>query len=139
MLWTLQKEVRVVFCDISKAFDRVCHAGLIHKIKAAGISGNLLKWFVSYHENRKQRVVLSGAQSNWNFIQAGVPQGSILGPLLFLLYINDIVSEIGSSIRIFADDTSLFIIVEHPDTAADIFNLDLEKSVSLGSNLVGYI
>ena len=133
------KEVRVVFCDISKAFDRVWHAGLIHKIKAAGISGNLLKWFVSYHENRKQRVVLSGAQSNWNFIQAGVPQGSMLGPLLFLLYINDIVSEIGSSIRIFADDTSLFIIVEHPDTAADIFNLDLEKSVSLGSNLVGYI
>lgn len=89
------KEVRVVFCDISKAFDRVWHAGLIHKLKAAGISGKLLKWFVSYLENRKQRVVLPVAQSNWNFIHAGVPQGSILGPLLFLLYINDIVSEIG--------------------------------------------
>ena len=73
--------------------------------KAAGISGNLLKWSVSYLENRKHRIGLPVAQSNWNFIQAGVPQGSILGPLLFLLYINDIVSEIGSSIRLFADDT----------------------------------
>ena len=58
---------------------------------------------------------------------------------VILLYINDIVPEIGSSIRLFADDTSLFIIVEHPDTAANILNLDLEKNMSLGSNLVGYI
>ena len=61
-----------------------------------------------------------------------------LGPLLFLLYINDIVSEKGSNIRLFANDTSLFIIFEHPNNAEDILNLDLEK-MSLGSNLVGYI
>ena len=100
------KEVRAIFCDISKAFDRVWHAGLIHKLKSAGISGNLLSWFTNYLTGRKQRVVMSGVQSAWNSISAGIPQGSILGPLLFLLFINDIVLDIGSSIRLFADDTS---------------------------------
>ena len=118
-----------MFCDVSKAFDRVWHAGLICKLRAAGISGNLLNWFVSYLENRRQRVVISGIQSEWNFISAGVPQGSILGPLLFLLYINDIVNEIGSNIRLFADDTSLFVIVENPDTAARLINDDMNKII----------
>ena len=94
------KEIRVVFCDISKAFDRVWHSGLIHRLKAAGVTGNLLQWFTSYLENRKQRVVLSGVKSVWNYIKASVPQGSILGPLSFLLYINDIVTEIRSNIRL---------------------------------------
>ena len=121
------KEVRVVFCDISKVFDRVWHAGLIHKLRAAGISGKQLKWFVSDLRNRKQRVVLPGAESTWNYIHAGVPQDSILGPLLFLLLINDVVTEIGSNIRLFADSTSLFIIVENPNVAAEIINSDLLK------------
>ena len=107
-----------MFCNVSKTFDRAWHAGLIRKLRAAGISGNLLNWFVSYLENRRQRFVISGVQSEWNLISAGVPQGSILGQLLFLLYINDIVNEIGSNIRLFADDTSLFVIVENTDTAA---------------------
>ena len=70
---------------------------------------------------------MSGVQSAWNFITAGVPQGSILGPLLFLLFINDIVHDIGASIRPFADDTSLYIIVEDPSVAAELLNADLEK------------
>ena len=122
-----EKEVRVVFCDISKAFDRVWHEGLLLKLEAAGISGNLLRWFRSYLTNRKQRVVLPGAESEWTYIRAGVPQGSILGPLLLLLFINDIVAEIGCNIRLFADDTSLFITVENPDTAAELLNIDLDK------------
>ena len=121
------KEVRVVFCDISKAFDRVWHAGLLCKLEAVGVSGNLLLWFRSYLSNRRQRVVLPGVHSNWNYIKAGVPQGSILGPLLFLLYINDIVNDIGSHIRLFADDTSLYIVVENPDEAAELLNADLDK------------
>ena len=112
---------------MSKAFNRVWHAGLICKIRAAGISGNLINWFVNYLENRRYRVVISGVQSERNFISAEVQQGSILGPLLFLLYINDIVNEIGSNIRLFADDTSLFVIVENPDTAARLMNDDMNK------------
>ena len=122
-----RKEVRVVFCDVSKAFDRVWHKGLLCKLKAAGVSGNILSWFSSYLSERRQKVILPGTESDWNYIHAGVPQGSILGPLLFLLYINDIVNDIGSNIRLFADDTSLFLVVDNPDTAAQTLNSDLEK------------
>ena len=121
------KEVRAVFCDISKAFDRVWHAGLVHKLRAAGVTGTLLDWFRNYLSDRRQRVVLPGGSSEWTYIRAGVPQGSILGPLLFLVYINDIVTDIGSNIRLFADDTSLFIIVSDPASAATCLNSDLEK------------
>ena len=93
------------------------------------MSGSLLSWFNSYLSGRRQRVILPGTQSEWNYIHAGVPQGSILGPLLFLLYINDIVQDIGSNIRLFADDTSLSLIVENPDTAAATLNSDLEKII----------
>ncbi|MES9994334.1 MAG: reverse transcriptase family protein [Candidatus Thiodiazotropha sp.] len=121
------KEVRAVFCDISKAFDRVWHSGLLHKLQAAGVTGEVLAWFKNYLCDRKQRVILPGTVSDWKFIRAGVPQGSILGPLLFLLYINDIVNDIGSNIRLFADDTSLFIIVDDPLTAAGSLNTDLNR------------
>ena len=119
------KEVRVVFCDISKEFDRVWHKGLLCKLKAAGITGTFLDWSKDYLIGRKQRVVIPGAMYDWTFINAGVPQGSILGPLLFLIFINDIVTDIGSNVRLFADDTSLYIIVEHPDLAARCINFDL--------------
>ena len=119
------KEVRAVFCDISKAFDRVWHRGLIHKLSGIGCSENVTKWFSSYLTGRKQRAVLNGQASDWTPVQAGVPQGSILGPLLFLIYINDIVKDIGCSIRLFADDTSLYIIVESPQIAANFINIDL--------------
>ena len=121
------KEVRVVFCDISKAFDRVWHTGLLYKLRSIGVGGTALAWFHSYLEDRVQRVALEGDLSTYKQVKAGVPQGSILGPLLFLIYINDIVEDIGSYIRLFADDTSLYIIVENPNVGADILNMDLEK------------
>ena len=79
-------EVRAVFLDISKAFDRVWHDGLIFKLKQNGISGNLIKLFENYLHNRKQRVVLNGFYSDYSVIESGVPQGSVLGPLLFIIY-----------------------------------------------------
>ena len=73
----------MVLCDISKAFDNVWHKGILHKVRAAGVLGKLLSWFRSYLSNRRQKSVLPGASSNWNFMFAGVPQGSIIGSLLF--------------------------------------------------------
>ena len=121
------KEIRVIFCDISKAFDRVWHKGLLFKLKQYGISGNLLKWFENYLSGRIQRVVLYGINSNWREIKAGVPQGSILGPLLFIIFINDIVVDIDGTIKLFADDTSIYLTVDTPQFCADILNDNLAK------------
>ena len=118
------KEVRAIFCDISKAFDGVWHKGLLYKLQTVGITGHLLQWFNDYLNNRKQRVVLlPGVFSHWTDLKAGVPQGSILGPLLFLIYINDIVRNINSSIRLFADDTNLYIIVKKPNPSSNYIKL----------------
>ena len=121
----LQKEVRIVFLDISKAFDRVWHAGLLYKLERNGISGSLLNWFRNYLSNRQQRVVINGQSSEWGTVNAGVPQGSVLGPLLFLIFINDIVDIVRSNIKLFADDTSLFLSVENPNLTANTINSDL--------------
>ena len=104
-----------LFLDISKAFDKVWHDGLIHKLKCNGISGNLLNVLENYLHHRFQRVVLNGTNSDWRSIEAGVPQGSVLGPLLFLVYINDLTDNISSEIRLFADNSSLFTRVNGVD------------------------
>ena len=103
--------MRGVFLDISKAFDKVWFKGLIYKLKQNGISGKLLSLITDFLSNRKQRVVLNGKYSSWTNIEAGVPQGSILGPLLFLIYINDLSDNLITNPKLFADDTSLFSIV----------------------------
>ena len=119
-------EVRAVFLDISKAFDKVWHEGLIFKLKLNGISGNLLKFFESYLHNRKQRVILNGSYSEYLPIESGVPQGSVLGPLLFLIYINDLEINIKSNVKFFADDTMLYSIVNDPVQTGSDLNHDLD-------------
>ena len=122
------KEIRVVFLDISKAFDRVWHAGLLHKLHGSGIRGRLLQWLKNYLTDRQQRVTINGAKSEWGNILAGVRQGSVLGPLLFLIFINDITHVIKKcKIRLFADDTCLFVEVDEPAEAAEILNNDLTE------------
>ena len=121
-----QKEIRIIFLDIRKAFDKVWHRGIIYKLKQCGISGSLLEWFANYLSDRMQRVVINGQASTWQKINAGVPQGSVLGPLLFLLYINDIVNVVKHvNIRLFADDTVLFIEVDDRFEAASMLEDDL--------------
>ena len=105
------KDFCVVFLDISKAFDKIWLPGLIFKIKSFGISGDLLELIKNFLSNRFQRVVLNGQTSEWEKITAGVPQGSILGLLFFLIYINDLTDGISSVVKLFADDTSLFSVV----------------------------
>ena len=119
-------DVLMIFLDISKAFDRVYHQGLLYKLETFGISENLYNWMKSYLEDRSQRVVLSGCASEWRSTNAGVPQGSILGPLLFLIFINDIVDGIDSEAFLFADDTSLYRQLRHESDVASL-NSDLEK------------
>ena len=118
-------EVRAVFLDMSKAFDKVWHSGLIFKLKQNGISGKLLSLIEDYLRNRKQRVVLNGSSSEYCDINAGVPQGSVLGPLLFLIYINDLEYNLKSNVKFFADDTMLYSIVLSPNVSAANLNHDL--------------
>ena len=103
-----------VFLDISKAFDRACHDGLLFKLKQNSVSGNLLGLIKSFLSDRVQRVTLNGKTSDWESIRAGVPQGSILGPLFFLIYVNDLATDLKSNVMLFADDTSLFSIISDP-------------------------
>ena len=119
-----------MFLDISKAFDKVWHEGIIHKLKCNGISGNLLMFFENYLLNRYERVVLNGTESNWKKMNAGLPQGSVLGPLLFLVYINDLTDNISSQMRLFADDSSLFTRVEGVQQTQDKLVSDLKTVIT---------
>ena len=123
---------QAVFCCwffyISKAFDRVWHKGLLVKLKAIGIRGLLLEWFCDYLTNRMQTVVIKGEKSRLKRVVSGVPKGSVLGPLLFLICINDINNDIQSVIKLFADDTSMSLALKTPNVRADIMNSDLQKN-----------
>ena len=100
-----------VFIDLQKAFDTVNHKILLDKLQYYGIRGTSLSWFKTFLENRRQVVTISGTSSTERFITHGVPQGSVLGPLLFLLYINDLNESISHSTTYhFADDTSLLLV-----------------------------
>ena len=115
-------EVRGVFLGISKAFDRVWHKGLIYKIKYMGVKGDLLALIESFLFERQQRVVLNGQESEWLAIKTGVPQGSVLGPLFFLIYINDSSDNPESNVELFTDDTSMFSVVREPINTSQKLN-----------------
>ena len=100
-------DVTGVFLDISKAFDKVWHDGIIFKLKASGVEGELLLLLKNYLGNQEQKVALNDQTSEWRKVMSGIPQGSVLGQILFLIYINDLPDGIDSLCKIFADDTSL--------------------------------
>ena len=101
--------------DLSKAFDRVWNEGLLYKLECNGISGKLLNLLRNFLTNRQHRVLLNGKNSRWLTYTVGVPQGSVFGPLFFLVYINDIIEGLQNDIKLFADDTSIFSVVKDTD------------------------
>ena len=108
---TLGKQTYLILLDFSKAFNKDNHLKLLYKLSTFGITGNTLKWIKAFLNGRSQTVVLEGESSKEVPVTSGVPQGSVLGPLLFLLYINDLPENIKSKVRLFADDTAVYLTV----------------------------
>ncbi len=132
------KYVGVVFFDLRKAFDRVWHEGLLEKLRAAGVSGSALLWFASFLSGRRQATLVDGCMSDFSLNNAGVPQGAILSPLLFSVYMNDIPSfpvettadlagASSTSTNLFADDTSLYSV----NSSFDCLAIDLQHLVDV--------
>ena len=116
-----------MFLDISKAFDKVWHQGLLYKLKQNGILGNLLETLTDFLKDRKKGVALNGQNSSWANIESGVPEGSILGLLLFLIYINGLPDNLSTNVKLFPDDTSLFSVVHDIATSSCDLNYDLNE------------
>ena len=110
-----------------KTFDKVWHEGLIFKLRSVEVSNSLLHFIESFLCNRFQRVLLDGQPSEWLPIKAGLPQGFILGTLFFLIYINDLSENLLSTVKLLADDTSLFSVVNDSNISANELNKDLQK------------
>ena len=125
--WNPPKDVRGIFLDICKAFDRVWHKGRIYKMKCIGIIGMPLKLMQNFLQNRYQWVLLNSQCSSWASVFAVVPQVSVLGPLFFLIYINDLTKDISSTNKLFADDTSIFSFVNDIDVSEHELSSDLRK------------
>ena len=125
--WGNKNITQSLFLDVSSAFGKVWHNGLLVKLAQIGVEDTFLNTVRSYLANRKQVVVIDGVKSDILEVKSGVPQGSRLGPLLFIIYMNDIISDIESDILIFADDTSLMASGPDPAVTAAQINRDLVK------------
>ena len=129
-----KKSTCMVFCDISKAFDRVWHKGLLLKLEAYGIKGPLLQLLTNYLTDRRQTVFVNDSLSLFKSVNAGVPQGSVLGPFLFLIYINDISENLMSISRLFADDTSMSASSQDKNELKQTLNHDLNELIIWSKN-----
>ena len=119
------KQTDLILLDFSKVFDKVAHEKLLLKLHHYGIRGDTLKWIKDFLDNRKQAVVINGINSEKkNPVSSGVPQGSVLGPILFLANINDLPEQVKSRVRLFADDTALYLAISST-TEGEILQTDL--------------
>ena len=127
--------IGTVFLDLSKAFDLVNHSTLLNKLKSYNFSPASLQWFKSYLTNRHQKVCVSGKLSEAGHITSGVPQGSVLGPILFILYINDMPAELTNIFTdMFADDTSLTAIGKSYEEVQTNLHNNIDKVYSWCQN-----
>jgi len=118
----------VIYLDFKKALDSVPHKRLLSKLDAYGIGDHIKKWIKSFLVNRKQRFTLNGIMSSLSEVLSGIPQGSILGPILFVIFINDLLDAVTSTTKIFADDTKLFKAIRGPEDREKLQN-DLNQLV----------
>ena len=125
----LREIIDVLYTDFSKAFDSVPHARLFVKLNNYGIRGKVLGWIKSILTGRRQRVGVDGSVSGWANVTSGIPQGSVLGPLLFVIFINDMPSVISSTCKLFTDDAKTYRCIKVPGQAA-ILQQDLNKLVA---------
>ena len=112
------KQTDLIIMDFAKAFDKVHHRRLLHKLDYYGIRGSTHKWISPWLSGRSQQVVLDGPASDPVPVLSGVPQGSVLGPILFLIFINDLPDNIKSSVRLFADDCVLYRNIHYCKTVS---------------------
>ncbi|MCG8431845.1 MAG: reverse transcriptase family protein [Candidatus Omnitrophica bacterium] len=120
------KSVHAIYLDFAKAFDSVSHPKLIYKLSKYGINGNLLKWIKAFLYNRKQYVLVDGIRSFSCIVRSGVPQGTVLGPILFAIYINDLVDVVKNSyISLYADDVKLYIYIDKNENKSGLLQDDL--------------
>ena len=118
--------IDVIYTDFQKAFDSVPHRRLAQKLEACGIGGNILAWVKDFLANRKQRVVINGIKSTEGEVTSGIPQGSVLGPLLFVIYINDLPRGLSTVAKMFADDTKVYVRSDTVDGAKQL-QQDIDK------------
>ena len=118
------ENVDVIYLDFRKAFDTVPHARLINKLYAYGIRGNLLQWIQNVLTDKKQKVIVQGEESQWADVASGIPQGSVLGPVLFLIYINDLPDVVKKFVTIIADDTK-----EHAVIKSDVDTTEVQEDL----------
>ena len=107
-----KKQTDAAILDFAKAFDKVPHQRLLLKLHYYGLNEQTIKWINNFLSFRHQRVIIDGTESNYLPVTSGVPQGTVLGPILFLIFINDLPSKISSNIRLFADDCLLYNTIE---------------------------
>ena len=114
------KQTDLILLGFSKAFNKVNHPKLLYKLRLHGVQGKVLNWIQSFLIGRSQTVVLEGDSSSEVPVSSGVPQGSVLGPILFLLYINDLPDNVQSQVRLFADDTAVYLTINSPNDSANL-------------------
>jgi hypothetical protein len=135
--WTeaveLGQQTDIIYTDFQKAFDSVPHIRLLNKLSSFGIKGNIQNWIKAFLLDRKQRVKIKGHVSAWAPVISGVPQGSVLGPLLFVLYINDIVENLQCKCYLYADDMKIYTVVKSQDDIARL-QLDVNEVVDWAEN-----